>query len=64
MIMELEEYIACICEGLAEEAIIDLLLENNKLEFNKEQLLEEKVIRCEVLKILRLSICEKFLVRK
>lgn len=27
MIMELEEYIECICEGLAEEAIMDLLLE-------------------------------------
>lgn len=44
--MELEGYIACICEGSAEQAIMDLLLENNKLEFSKEQLLEEKVIRC------------------
>ncbi|MDS0528084.1 hypothetical protein NNC19_20525 [Clostridium sp. SHJSY1] len=43
--MELEGYIACICEGSAEEAIMDLLLENNKLIFSKEQLLEEKVIR-------------------
>ena len=44
--MELEEYIACICEGSAEQAIMDLLLENNKLEFSKEQLLEEETIRC------------------
>ena len=46
MIMELEEYIACICEGSAEQAIMDLLLENNKLIFSKEQMLEEEIIRC------------------
>jgi len=44
MIMELEGYVACICEGSAEQAIMDLLLENNKLIFNKEQMLEERVI--------------------
>lgn len=44
--MELEGYIACICEGSAEQAIMDLLLENNKLKFSKEQLLEEEIIRC------------------
>ena len=33
MIMELEGYVACICEGAAEQAIMDLLLDNNKLKF-------------------------------
>ena len=46
MIMELEGYVACICEGSAEQAIMDLLLKNNKLIFNKKQMLEEKPIRC------------------
>ncbi len=48
---ELLEYIkdgcliACICEGSAEQAIIELLLENKMLIFEKEQLLEDKIIR-------------------
>ena len=33
MIMELEGYIACICEGSAEQAIMDLLLESMHLVF-------------------------------
>ena len=28
-----EVYIACICEGAVEEAIIDILLDNDKLIF-------------------------------
>lgn len=40
------KYIACICEGGAERAILDLLLENNKLIFSKEMLIEEEVLRC------------------
>lgn len=39
-------YIACICEGGAESAIIDLLLDSHKLIFEREDLLEEKVLRC------------------
>lgn len=38
-------YIACICEGSAERAIMELLLDSNKLIFNNEQLLEEEIIR-------------------
>ena len=38
------DYIACICEGKAEKAIIDLLLEHDKLKFKKEKLVEEKPI--------------------
>ena len=44
--MELAKYIACICEGAAEEAIIDIMLENHLLIFEREEMLEEKVIRC------------------
>ena len=44
--MELAKYKACICEGSAEEAIIDILLENHLLIFEREEMLEEKVIRC------------------
>ena len=44
--MELARYKACICEGSAEEAIIDILLENHLLIFERGEMLEEKVIRC------------------
>ncbi len=40
------KYAACICEGGAERAIIDLLLDNHMLVFDREQLLEEEVLRC------------------
>lgn len=39
-------YIACICEGGAERAILDLLLDNHKLIFEREDLIEEEVLRC------------------
>ena len=44
--MELATYIACICEGAAEAAIIDVLVDNNFLVFTREDMLEENVIRC------------------
>ena len=44
--MELAKYKACICEGSAEEAIIDILVDNDFLIFNREEMLEERVIRC------------------
>jgi len=40
------KYVACICEGGAERAILDLLLDNHMLVFDREQLLEEEVLRC------------------
>ena len=43
--MELSKYKACICEGSAESAIMDILLDNDLLIFTREELLEEKVIR-------------------
>ena len=44
--LKLAKYKACICEGAAEAAIIDLLLDNNLCIFQREDMLEEKVIRC------------------
>ena len=43
--MDLSGYLACICEGSAEQAIMELLLDDNKLIFSTEQLLEEEIIR-------------------
>ena len=44
--MELAKYKACICEGSAENAIMDILLDNDLLIFSREELLENEVIRC------------------
>ena len=44
--MKLPNYKACICEGAAESAIIDILLEHELLIFPREEMIEEKVIRC------------------
>lgn len=44
--MELSKYIACLCEGTAEEVIINILLDNDKLIFNRSQLIEETPLRC------------------
>lgn len=42
--MEYTSIIACICEGGAENEILQILLENNKLKFTTEELLEERLI--------------------
>ena len=44
--MELAKYKACICEGSAEAAIIDILVDNDLLIFTREEMLDESVIRC------------------
>lgn len=44
--MELGKYKACICEGSAEEAIMDILIDNHLLIFDREEMLEEQLIRC------------------
>lgn len=44
--MELANYKACICEGAAENAIMDILLDHGLLIFNREEMIEEEVIRC------------------
>lgn len=43
--MTLSKYIACICEGAAEEAIIHLLLDADKLIFTYDDLIENDIIR-------------------
>lgn len=43
--MDLSKYIACICEGAAEQAVIELLLDSNKLIFRYDDMLENEVIR-------------------
>ena len=40
------KYVACIYEGSAEKAIIELLLENDKLRFKWNDLLEGELIQC------------------
>ena len=42
---ELGKYIACIAEGTAEEVIINILLDNHLLIFEREDLIEERVLR-------------------
>lgn len=44
--MELSKYKACICEGAAESAIIDILADNDLLIFSRSEMLDESVIRC------------------
>lgn len=44
--MELSKYVACICEGAAEQAIMELLLDNDKLIFTYDDLLEGEPLRC------------------
>lgn len=44
--MELAKIKACICEGAAEAAILDVLLDNDLLIFRREEMLDEGVIRC------------------
>lgn len=43
--MNLEGYVACICEGSAEQAIMDILIEEDKLIFTKDDLLGGEIIR-------------------
>lgn len=43
--MDNQNIIALIVEGAAEQAIMEVLLDNNKLKFTREDILQEKVIR-------------------
>lgn len=40
------KYVACICEGSAERAIMDILLDNGKLIFSRDDLIEGEVLKC------------------
>jgi hypothetical protein len=44
--MELAKYKACICEGAAEAAIMDILVDSDLLIFSRDEMLDERVIRC------------------
>ena len=44
--MKLTKYVACIYEGSAERAILELLLEADKLIFTWDDLLEGELIKC------------------
>ena len=44
--MELARYKACICEGSAERAVMDILLDHDLLIFSREEMLDEEIIRC------------------
>ena len=44
--MVLSKYKACICEGGAERAIMDILLENDLLIFSKNELIDDEIIYC------------------
>lgn len=41
-----DDIVACICEGSAEKAIINILLDNKLLKFSRENLLDECVLTC------------------
>ena len=43
--MELTKYVACICEGGAERTIIELLLNDNRLIFTYDNLLDGELLR-------------------
>lgn len=49
--MNISKHLACICEGSSELAIIDILLDNNKLIFDKDNLIENRPIRCREAKV-------------
>lgn len=44
--MELNGYIACICEGAAERAIIDILMDEGLLIFKRDELIDEDILKC------------------
>lgn len=43
---ELGSYVACIAEGGAETAILELLLDHHLLIFERDMLIEEKILSC------------------
>lgn len=43
--MDFSKYIACLCEGSAENAVMDLLLDDDRLKFTRDDLLEGEVLR-------------------
>ncbi len=54
--MELAGYKACICEGSAEHAIIDILLDHELLLFPERKCLKKKLSGAETVKNLKKNI--------
>ncbi len=48
MNLKLGKYKACICEGSAQQAIIDILLDKHLLIFGRDDMLDEQVIRTNI----------------
>ena len=44
--MNKKKLVACICEGSAERAIVNKLLDEDKLIFNRDNMLDNKVLKC------------------
>lgn len=44
--IKLCKYVACICEGSAEKAIINLLLDSDLCIFKKDNLIEQELLSC------------------
>lgn len=44
--IKLSKYKACLYEGSAEKAIMNILLDNDLLIFKREELIEEEVLSC------------------
>ena len=49
--LKLSKYKAVICEGVAEQTIINILLDNNLLLFNRTELIDEDVLTCRSAKV-------------
>ena len=54
--MELAKYKACICEGSAENAIIDILLDNDLLIFTREECWKKRSYAVEMASALKRNI--------
>ena len=44
--IELGSYVACIAEGGAETAILELLLDHHRVIFEREMMIDEKILSC------------------
>lgn len=44
--LKLSKYKACIYEGSAEKAILDILLDNDRLIFTRKELIEQELLHC------------------
>lgn len=62
--MKLAKYKACICEGSAESAIIDILVDNDLLNFSRKKCWTKVLSDVEVQSDLRSDTCVKALMTR